>query len=957
MKRKSFLICLLITFSLVLTLFAFTPLSSSALNVSDKISEVELTLPAPKTGETINRDYTTVTVKHHMSYKVVGMNWYKNDDLENKLGVDDGTDTFYKGGECYTVSVILQVKGANSGWNIEFDGTNTDYSGIHATVNGNDAIVTYHPLNPESKTINVLYEFEYIDKREITPSVSFSKPTAGNPLFKQSDITVSYPRGTFIPSLDYHWYSSSSVYDAWTSIDSEENFVAGKNYKLEFAIQAQNGFRFPIEKAFDADGEKYIYGYINGQQTWMRLYKLGYIDEAVYSDEIVYAEYCWYDCPAVQIDTVSFFGVPTPNEGQNPQYVYPTPSDSTYSIVTDDEISGGSEYGYVNGLRWSDTSNFITAQSTFENGKVYTLSFFIKSDDVFCFADFVEGSADVGWVNVTTLIENPTLALVEITFAPCNGGTLRNVSISGVTTPATGKTPDYDFTYGQGYDKGEDVSIVWVDLTDNKVLEPTDEFIYGRSYDLLVVLRSDKATDENGKFEFASLNEINITINGKEVESKNVYKQYPESKYVQCSLSFDCEKAPVETANITVENPSESKTPATQIAISGKGYKIEEFAFTDYDTGATLDKEDVFEGGKTYFFSVMVTANEGYFIDANLLNAQINGQVANVISLSESKAIIGLNLLSDELPYFFITFSAGEGATGYMNDVSVKGGTYYTLPECEFEGGEGKSFMAWSTDGTVNGIVSGEIYVDNGISLTALWENPEEHVHVYSNVYEYDELEHYKLCVSPNCPQYGDFSTKGEQMGHDWGNNTNCDTTCTVCGYVRTTNQAGEPLHFFEHPCTANCPNCGFQRENVEEHSPSKFDCINGQYCTVCGIVLVEAPGAHTPSAKETCTTPQTCTECGIELTPATGHSAGVEWIGSADGHYKLCVCGDKVEMSKHEDANKDGKCDVCEYQISTPKKGLGTGAIVGIVLGGVAVVGGGGFCLYWFVIRKKKIG
>jgi hypothetical protein len=33
---------------------------------------------------------------------------------------------------------------------------------------------------------------------------------------------------------------------------------------------------------------------------------------------------------------------------------------------------------------------------------------------------------------------------------------------------------------------------------------------------------------------------------------------------------------------------------------------------------------------------------------------------------------------------------------------------------------------------------------------------------------------------------------------------------------------------------------------------------------------------------------------------------------------------------------------------------GLGTGAIIGIVLGAVALLGGG-FCLYWFVFRKKR--
>ena len=36
-------------------------------------------------------------------------------------------------------------------------------------------------------------------------------------------------------------------------------------------------------------------------------------------------------------------------------------------------------------------------------------------------------------------------------------------------------------------------------------------------------------------------------------------------------------------------------------------------------------------------------------------------------------------------------------------------------------------------------------------------------------------------------------------------------------------------------------------------------------------------------------------------------------------------------------------------------KAGLGAGAIVGIVIGSVAVVGIGGFALFWFVIKKKS--
>ncbi|MBQ7317206.1 MAG: hypothetical protein IJW90_08850, partial [Clostridia bacterium] len=41
--------------------------------------------------------------------------------------------------------------------------------------------------------------------------------------------------------------------------------------------------------------------------------------------------------------------------------------------------------------------------------------------------------------------------------------------------------------------------------------------------------------------------------------------------------------------------------------------------------------------------------------------------------------------------------------------------------------------------------------------------------------------------------------------------------------------------------------------------------------------------------------------------------------------------------------------------QTPADNNGLGAGAIVGIVIGSVAVVGIGGFALLWFAIKKKS--
>ena len=119
------------------------------------------------------------------------------------------------------------------------------------------------------------------------------------------------------------------------------------------------------------------------------------------------------------------------------------------------------------------------------------------------------------------------------------------------------------------------------------------------------------------------------------------------------------------------------------------------------------------------------------------------------------------------------------------------------------------------------------------------------------------------------------------------------------------------------------------------------------------------------------------CDICGADVPvppPAHTHDHGTIWKADANEHWNECACGDKANVAPHADTDNNGKCDICEYQMTngggntetpdnpnnTPddptddKDGLGAGAIIGIVIGSVAVVGIGGFALLWFVIKKK---
>ena len=133
---------------------------------------------------------------------------------------------------------------------------------------------------------------------------------------------------------------------------------------------------------------------------------------------------------------------------------------------------------------------------------------------------------------------------------------------------------------------------------------------------------------------------------------------------------------------------------------------------------------------------------------------------------------------------------------------------------------------------------------------------------------------------------------------------------------------------------------CG-DKANKAAHTDSD---TNGK-CDVCGADVPVAPPSHT-------------------------HDYGTIWKTDANNHWKECECGDVSENAAHIDGNGDNKCDTCDYAMpahdpddpgTTPPTdddgGLGTGAIIGIVLGALAVLGGGGFCIYWFVIRKRRLG
>ena len=227
---------------------------------------------------------------------------------------------------------------------------------------------------------------------------------------------------------------------------------------------------------------------------------------------------------------------------------------------------------------------------------------------------------------------------------------------------------------------------------------------------------------------------------------------------------------------------------------------------------------------------------------------------------------------------------------------------------------------------------------------------------------------YYRICEC-GCSG-GETFTVGDPLGHSWETVPAKDATCTEEGWN-------------EHQA---CTVCG-ETEGKETvpalgHSLVKTDrkdadCVNAgniEYytCSTCGKIYRDAdgtqevtkeqtviaalghrPGSFVVEREATCaqagTQAKYCTVCNAEVEreeiPALAHTFG-DWTVVK-------------EATEKEKGQEERVCSVCQAKetrdIDALGGGLSTGAIVGIVVAVVVVLAGGGFCIYWFVIRKKK--
>lgn len=170
------------------------------------------------------------------------------------------------------------------------------------------------------------------------------------------------------------------------------------------------------------------------------------------------------------------------------------------------------------------------------------------------------------------------------------------------------------------------------------------------------------------------------------------------------------------------------------------------------------------------------------------------------------------------------------------------------------------------------------------------------------------------------------------------------------------------------HYCYALC--CGIVDTDmgVESHSGGNATCKSKAVCSKCHKEYGEL-SLHTPSTDDgDCTTAILCSTCG--KVTAEGNATH-NWdqgnvtkqptcVAKGEMTFACTECGKTsvkeiaTDENAHADSDEDHICDLCEAKL--PKDGPSGGAIAGIVIGAVVVLGGGGSALWLLVFRKKRI-
>ena len=856
------------------------------------ISTVNLTVTAPLNGD--NPSAPSISTDNVTIY---AHEW--KDSSESNMS----SFSTFVGGEKYRLQVRVNTTK-------EFSKNTEIY------INGQIATVKSFAEN----TILCYIDYTAFNKQIDTVQVGLDTPLAGG------TVTAPYAYTESVNLTSYEWYPDVAQYEA------------GHSFRLTFRITPKDGYELSDN----------LQVRINGKQA----------DITSHDKDYAICQYI-FDIPAQEPTAVDEINITAdkPLAGSTP--AMPSVSSNQYTL----------------GIHEWNPSEFIAGNNATLTVLVYPSSGY----------KFVDGTTTAKVNGQTaTITVGQGYARIEYTFNVVN--VIDNVTLS-MTAPVAGANAS---TTVDDNSNLYDTTMYWTTET-NSVTTFSGQFVSGTTYYATFMITTSSPN------EFAE--GTSVYING---------TKYTATWVAQGNVTS------IQVKDVAFETLQQAPTEYYVGYFAGDGNGTGESDYYAEGTEFTLKSPEL----------VGISPIEGKVFDywqiGNPETARKN--IGESITITSDTYIYAIwkDAPVTEATYYYYPGDADGSADWYTVDI----GTQITLKDCMFTAPDGKVFDYWQIGNpeTARKQAGEQITINADTYIYAIWKaapitnytitatvgaNGANGAISPSGEVTVAEGTNQTFTITANSGYHiKDVKVNGTSVGAVSTytfENVSANATITVEFEVDTVSHVHNPtlVPKDEPECTTAGKNayyhceCGKNYEdaqgnteiaNIEtwgilsplDHNPSATWSTDGEYhwkeCTRCSGQQLEK-AAHS-GGTATCTEKAVCATCNTAYGNTAAHSHGSEWKTDANEHWNECACGDKANKAAHADGNNDGKCDTCEYQMTTvtpnnpnnpdnpnntpddptdDEGGLGTGAIIGIVVGSVAVVGIGGFALFWFVIKKKS--
>ena len=778
---------------------------------------------------------------------------------------------------------------------------------LTVTINGSTAVTDFERPGVGNRTIT--FEKEYTPGNSILNSVdvSITEPVAG----AQPQDAVSNTANVSVSTTE--WYHNG------TKISASDTFAAGETYKVHVIVNPDSGYEFADNPTATFNGSKTGTLYTNGKD---------YIN--YYAEFTTTAESTEYAITVINGKATVGAGTEISKAAEG------TTVTLTANAAYDGEIFD----------KWVVEDG--RANTTLADANSATTTFTMPAGAVSVKATYtsyitINLAAGEGSGTMEPLILKATYGYYELIAPDCT-----------FTPPANKVFDKWQFSKDDSYLKPGDTKTIWSSAngaTLTAIWKDAPVTYYTVSFDSNGGTGSmAAATGVSGDY---VLPVCGFTApNGKQFKAWSV---------------GGVEKAAGDTINVTANTTVTAVWEAVEYNVTVTGGTASVGAGTPI-TKATMGTTVTLTAG---------AAPSGQMFDKWVVNGVV---VADANSATTTFVMPAGNVTAEatykNIPVvtYTVTFNA-NGGTGSMADATGVSGDY-VLPVCGFTAPNGKQFKAWSVGG-VEKAAGDTITVNANTTVTAIWENIP--VTYYTVTFDSNggsavtaqSIEAGQKATKPADPTKDGYDFKGWTLNGSaydfntavngnitlvatWEQQQVVPTTYTVSfaanGGTGTmadvTGISGEytlPENGFTAPDGKQ-----FKAWSVGGNEKAVGDKITVTADTTVTAVWEDIPAGHTCDIKPVAKVEPSCTEAGKEAyykcegcgkfyedalgtkeitdlaawgnLAKLGHTES-DWKSDKDNHWKECTvagCGVIIENSKaaHADANNDGKCDTCEYNV-----------------------------------------